>query len=353
MGAVVGWLTGQEPDFSSDASGLQCLLGILGMVALAMALLMQLLKKWRPLELKVVAVSRIVCCYYVSLQLLKYGFDKVFKGQFYLPEPNILYTQVGQMDKSMLFWTAMGTSWSYNVFMGLMEVTPAVLLLFKKTRVLGLVLATGVLLQVFMINVGFEITVKWFSGFLLGLSLLLLSPYFQPIFVFLIRQGKTSLPGYVWQFPIKMPVFIYATLKTFVVGLLFLEGTYPYLKYNNFNDDQAPRPVLHGAYEVLRMDGTNGDTLAWPLPVKRIFIHRRGYLIVQDARDDMQDYKLVVAEGGGWLMLTDYEGRSTQLPFRSAPKDSLLMLQYPYQGEVYTLTARQLCWKELPLLREH
>src|SRR5690606_16225956 len=36
---------------------------------------------------------------FLSLHLLKYGFDKIFKTQFYLPEPNILYTEMGMLDK--------------------------------------------------------------------------------------------------------------------------------------------------------------------------------------------------------------------------------------------------------------
>ena len=33
--------------------------------------------------------------WFLALQLLQYGFDKVFKHQFYLPEPNTLYTPLG------------------------------------------------------------------------------------------------------------------------------------------------------------------------------------------------------------------------------------------------------------------
>ena len=99
--------------------------------------------------------------------LLRYGFDKLFKHQFYLPEPNTLYTPVGLLSKDILFWTSMGTSHSYNVFMGLIEIIPAFLLFFKRTRMLGGLISFAVLLNVLMINIGFDITVKILSSFLL------------------------------------------------------------------------------------------------------------------------------------------------------------------------------------------
>jgi hypothetical protein len=35
------------------------------------------------------SLFKCISIYYIAAVLLKYGFDKVFKRQFYLPEPNI------------------------------------------------------------------------------------------------------------------------------------------------------------------------------------------------------------------------------------------------------------------------
>ena len=79
--------------------------------------------------------------YYLALQLFLYGFNKVFKCQFFLPEPNTLYTHIGEAPKDLLFWSAMGSSYFYTVFGGVLEVFAASLLLFRKTYLLGSLMA--------------------------------------------------------------------------------------------------------------------------------------------------------------------------------------------------------------------
>ncbi len=353
---VVSWLSERlfhtslnPPAFTSDTLALGALFIVLAALAVGIALLLQLVKRLRQQQQPLVIICRIAACYYLSLQLLKYGFDKLFKAQFYLPEPNILYTPVGQLGKDMLFWTTMGTSWSFNVFMGLMELLPAVLLMFKRTRVVGLLLATAVLLPVVMLNISFDISVKLFSMFLLFLSILLLSPFFKPLYAFAIQQKKAFLTQECWLLPFEIPVFIRVALKSFVIGLLLLEGLYPYLLSGNFNDDRALRPALHGAYAVTSIIAP-GDTLPQPLPVKRVFIHRKGYIIFQDAHDGMQDFKLSVNERKGLLELTDYELHTTLLEYRVQPVDSLFSMQFEYQGRSYWLQAKRLSWEKLPVL---
>lgn len=335
------------PDFTSDAPALYWLLVILGIASMVLVVLIGKVRSLRSCRVSLIATCRVVCCYYLSLQLLKYGFDKVFKAQFYLPEPNILYTPLGQLDKDILFWSTMGTSWSYNVLMGLMEIIPAVLLLFRRTRIIGLFLTAGVLVQVVMINFSFGITVKLFSTFLLLLTVLLLSPVSGRLYSFFVGQKNVALPVGLWDLPFLKPVFMKAAVKSFVVGILLLEALYPYLKYRNFNDDLAPRPEMHGAYKVVSMADMNGDTLSQPFPVKRFFIHRQNYLIFQDQADRMRDYKLSVKKESGMLELTDYNLQTMLLPYHFYPKDSLLELQY----KGYLINGKVLNWNELPALK--
>ena len=112
-----------------------------------------------------------------------------------------------------------------------------------------MLLATGVLSTVLMIDLSFGISVKLYAGFLLFLSFLLLSPYLMPLYDLLIRRESVRLPEENPSSPFLLPGYIKVSLKTFVIGMLFLEALYPFLLNGNFNDDLAPRPPLHGAYE--------------------------------------------------------------------------------------------------------
>src|SRR5205085_9499653 len=109
--------------------------------------------------------------YYLCLQLLKYGVDKIFKNQFYLPEPNTLFTPAGMLDKDILYWSTMGTSYGYNIFLGSLEIAAALFILIKRTRLIGLLLSLGILINVTEVNFGFDISVKLFSLFLLFFNL--------------------------------------------------------------------------------------------------------------------------------------------------------------------------------------
>ncbi|MFT7614359.1 MAG: putative membrane protein YphA (DoxX/SURF4 family), partial [Parvicellaceae bacterium] len=89
--------------------------------------------------------------YYLVIQMFQYGLNKLFKFQFYFPEPNTLFTTIGNSTKDILFWSSMGSSYEYTVFAGLIEILAASLLLFRKTRVLGALLLSGIMINVIMI----------------------------------------------------------------------------------------------------------------------------------------------------------------------------------------------------------
>lgn len=340
----------ENPQVSSDTTSLYLLVLLLFLFAVLLALLSGLYKN-NPRKEKAYTAIRLLLCYYLSWQLLRYGFDKVFKAQFYLPEPNILYTPLGQVSKDLLFWSAMGTSRWYSVFGGVAEITAAVLLLFQRTRIIGSLLSFGILLQVVAINFGFDISVKVYSLFLLFLSALLTAPQLHRLYRFLLLQETTSL---------KQEPFIVLTsraagisIKTFAIGLLFLDATAPYILSRHFNDDTVARPYLHGAYEVNRVE-EDGKPLDLSLsPVKRFFIHRKGYLIFQDPQDSTQDYRLEISPEKNKLLLTGYDLHRSSIDYTYREQDSTLTLTYSRNNKQYLLQAKALDWKKLPALQDH
>lgn len=259
--------------------------------------------------------------YYLAFQLLVYGFNKVFKWQFYLPEPNLLFTPLGDLHRDILFWSAMGSSYSYTVFSGMAEIIPAILLLFRRTRRIGALIAAGVMLNVVAINFGFDISVKLLSSFLLLLSLIAAVPlHWRPHF---------------------SKKWIYYGLKSALIGLLLLDSLYPYLKTGNFNDDRAPRPAFHGAWEV------EGKP-EW----RRLFVHRRGYLIVQDRQDKMQDYGLSIDTMRSEWIVEEWGSRKLSgLAYRQ-DTDSTLVLEGDFFGDSVQIHLKKLELHTLPLMEK-
>lgn len=250
-----------------------------------------------------------ISAYFLALMLLIYGLNKIFKYQFYFPEPNLLFTPLGQLSPDILFWSSMGTSHSYSFFAGVIEVIPAVLLLFRKTRILGAFIAFAVLLNVLMLNVGFGITVKLFSSFLLLLSLMLIFPYLRQFVHFFMGKEVRLQPEPIPALKNERFNRFYPLLKGLVIGLILFESLGMYFEGSYFNGDQQPKPFMHGAYEV--RPNQQG--------IQRLFFHKDNYFITQSFADEFRDYPL--SWDGTTLMLTNQTEEKSELDLRTLSVD--------------------------------
>jgi hypothetical protein len=345
-------ITLKDTKVYSDSVSMYILILLLCFIAVFLSVLIERIRKRGMMAELLASFVYKIGCYYLALQLLQYGLDKIFKTQFYLPEPNTLYTPLGQVSKDLLFWSSMGTSYSYTIFTGAAEVVAAVLILFKRTRLLGLLAGFAFLLHITAINFSFDISVKAYSCFLLLLSIYLLTPFINRLYHFFFTQGSipaitTNSNDYLF---FKQP-FVSVFFKSLFIGLLAVEALYPYVRSGNFNDDLEQRPYLHGAYEVNSVT-VGGDTVALvSSPVRRFFIHRNGYMIFQNQQEEMQDYQLTYDTSHHLLILKDYQLEETILRYNYSSRDSLLLLRYEKNGQDYELTGRQLNWKKLPAVK--
>lgn len=297
----------------------------------------------------------IIVAYYLSLQLFIYGLNKVFKWQFYLPEPNTLFTSVGETHLDLLFWSVIGASYPYTLFSGIIEILPACLLLFKRTRLVGAIIAFAVMVNVVMINFSFDISVKVFSLFLLLLSFVLILPYLKKLSQFFIHQRLVDLKKWEPEYLSTKKKNLYTTAKAVVVVVLLFEVLSPYYKSSNYNDDYTERPLLHGAYETHRMI-VNGDTIIPLLDneqfIKRVFIHRKGYLITQTIRDKMQDYKLAYGTDNT-LQINNYYNNTHHKLSYDMLNDSIVYFKGELEeGKEIELMAIRLDLSKLPLLQK-
>ena len=336
----------------SDSTGMYIHLFIIVLIALFIAIVWSRYAGKMQNDVRLRYGRNVLISYYLSMQLLIYGFDKVFKQQFYLPEPNTLFTPLGQFSKDILYWSTMGSSWSYSVFAGMLEIIPALLLLFRRTRTLGAMIATMVLINVVAINFSFDISVKLYSCFLLFLAIILSLPGIKKLY-FVFIQNKivnTELKGPVINS--KKHLLIYSVSKSLIIGCLLYETLFIYFKTGNFNDDLASRPFLHGAYDI-EVYNENNDTLTASLNakrrLKRIFIHKHGYFITQSMTDEMVDYKFEYDFTNKKLELYRRDDTGNVLYF--IRQDSVLFLKGKIGNKFITMQARQIDTGKLPLLQ--
>jgi uncharacterized membrane protein YphA (DoxX/SURF4 family) len=294
----------------------------------------------------------VVVSYYLSLQLLVYGFDKIFKRQFYLPEPNILFTTVGNTYPDTLYWSTMGISRSYSMFLGISELVAAVLLLFRRSRLAGALLSFSIMVNVVAVNFSFNIDVKIYSCFLLLLSIAVAWPDAGRLFRFLFVQKPVAekIPGpYDYK---KGKLFGWA--KAIIIGYMFFSVLSIYTKAHDFNDDNFRRPVFHGAYDI-PLFIRNSDTLP-PLITdayrwRRLFIHRRGYLIAQFMNDEMKDYTFSADTiNHEWHIVPEAYNIPSVFSYVQLG-DSTILLSGIVEGDTLQMQLNKIDWRSLPVLQ--
>ena len=272
-----------------------------------------------------------IIAYILSFFLLKYGIDKLLLQQFYIPKPNTLFTPIGELSKDILFWTSMGTSTTYNWFMAVLEIIPGILLLHPKTRQLGALIGAGVLLNVFMINVGFNISVKLFSFYLLASSIYLIQPALLKLFQFLVLRKKVQLNPELSLLQDKL--ITKRILKSVVICFIALEITIPYLNQPNVQNE------FIGAYEL------ESPGLIFGQQVKRIYIHSKDFILIENTDGCFTDLKSSIT--GNYIYLLN-----KKMGFQINRKDDLIEFRSIGNNEGISIITKRIDINKLPLMQD-
>ena len=320
-------------DFSSDSFSMVLLMLILGLFAILISFLI----KKRPL---IKLFAQKIIPYYIAIILLKYGADKLFKAQFYLPEPNILFTKFGDLDQDILFWSVMGTSRTYSLILGTIEVLISILLIFKKTRILGSILAFFTFANILIINFSFDISVKFFSITLFLMTIFSLGNFWSNFYHLIIKKQIVQIQTSEIQLNEKLKSFLFP-LKILIIGLAFLQIFLPIYQSKNWNDDLAERPFLHGAYQIKFDPNPQKDQL------KYLFFHRAGYLIFVNENDDSKEYIYQVDLADQVLKCNSFQGENLKFKYKYSKKDSILSLR----TETDSIILKSINWRKMAALK--
>jgi hypothetical protein len=142
--------------------------------------------------------------YFLASTLFVYGWQKVFSLQMPALGLSDMLVPFGEQRKMSLLWHAVGSAPLFEMVGGLAEVVPACLLLFRRSSLLGALLAAFVLGFVVLLNLSFNIHVKLWSIHLFAFSLLLLTPYLGNVSRLLSNRPTQpvvvpGVPAHAWQ----------------------------------------------------------------------------------------------------------------------------------------------------------
>jgi uncharacterized membrane protein YphA (DoxX/SURF4 family) len=240
---------------------------------------------------------RVELRYVLALSLITYGLAKVFVLQF--PPANLdqLVMPFGEASPMGVLWRFIGASQPYQVFGGAMECLAGLLLLWRRTTLLGACVTLGVMGNVVMLNYSYDVPVKLYSTHLLAMAVTLILPDLgrltslfalnRPVAPAILRPFAKP-PGWGFFHQSAKLVFLCFIFATMVAGRLAATKTHGLA---------MPKPPLYGLYEVetLNVDGTDlppllTDGKRW----RRVTVGKWGTITFHKMDGSRRQYPLTV-----------------------------------------------------------
>jgi hypothetical protein len=310
-------------DYSSDSYSMLVLIIILLFTSVIFSFIIK--KKWREYFLPII---EYICVIYISIILLKYGSDKIFRAQFPEPESNILFTRFGNLDQDILFWSTIGTSKIYNLIIGLIEFITGILLLLKRYQFLGILLAIISFSQIFIINIGFDISVKFFSLILLLMSFFVARKNLRSLISKIILLPNKTLSDQVAFLPYKF------FLKVLILGILLIKIGLPHFN----KEDENNSLNLAGVYLV-----TSSES-----PYKYLFFHKDQYLIFMEKSSEKMISFHYDISFDNQIILEDNQHHISKHLLAKKLKDSMITFSYKNQ----LINAKAINFKKMNVLQD-
>jgi len=137
---------------------------------------------------------RLFIRFALASQMIVYGMDKFIPLQMPFPFLVRLLEPFRDFSPMGVLWSSIGASPGYEIFAGSAELLGGILLIFPRTTMLGALICLADIIQVFMLNMTYDVPVKLFSFHLILMSLFLLAPELRRLADFLFTN-RTVAPS--------------------------------------------------------------------------------------------------------------------------------------------------------------
>jgi len=136
---------------------------------------------------------RLYIRFSLAMTILIYGFDKLVPLQMPYPYLRSQLQPFSAFSPAGILWNSIGASPAYETFAGAAEMAGGVLLMFPQTVTLGALVCLVDMIQVWMLNMTYDVPVKQYSFHLLLMSLFLLAPQMRRLLDFFVLN-RTAAP---------------------------------------------------------------------------------------------------------------------------------------------------------------
>jgi uncharacterized membrane protein YphA (DoxX/SURF4 family) len=266
----------------------------------------------------------------LASQMFAYGLDKLVPLQMPFPDLMRLLEPYGNFSPMSVLWYSVGASPSYEMFTGFAETLGGILLLTPRTTTLGALVCLVDMIQVFTLNMTYDVPVKLFSFHLLLFSLFLLAPDARRLINFFFTDRAVAPSQHVPLFRSSRANRIAVILQVVFGVYLIGQNTYTsVVGWHQFGGGRAKSP-LYGIWNVEQMsvDGQVRPALLtdqsrW----RRVVFDFPDFASFQRLDDTVAGYGSVINDREKTLTLTKSFDKSWQASFtfaRQAPDQLVL-----------------------------
>jgi hypothetical protein len=234
-----------------------CLLAI----AVAATAVWTLLDRGRPNYARLDDVLRVLVRYSLALTMITYGAVKVIPVQMPPPSFGRLVQPFGDASPMGLLWTFIGASPAYEAFAGAGELLGGLLLVFRRTTLLGALVSIGVLAHVVTLNFCYDVPVKLMSSHLLAMAAFLTLPDLRrlaDLFLFNRAVGPAAIGSLFGRPSLDRAGRIFRA--AFIPLFTLSQFAMAYAMFQSYSD-AYPKPPLYGIWDVEEFEA---DGLARP-----------------------------------------------------------------------------------------
>jgi uncharacterized membrane protein YphA (DoxX/SURF4 family) len=135
---------------------------------------------------------RLFLRFALASQMLVYGFAKAVPLQMPFPYLPQLVEPYGNFSPMGVLWSSIGASPAYEIFAGCAELLAGILLLVPRTTMLGALICLADSVEIFMLNMAYDVPVKLFSFHLILFAVFLLAPELPRLADFFLLDRASS-----------------------------------------------------------------------------------------------------------------------------------------------------------------
>lgn len=222
-------------------------------IAAGITLVWSILDRRRPNYVTFHKWFRVALRFALASEMFLYGLSKAIPLQMPFPYLTRLLQSYGNFSPMGVLWWSVGASPAYEIFTGCAETLGGMLLLTPRTTTLGALVCLADMIQVFTLNMTYDIPVKLLSFHLMLFSLFLLAPEARRFFNFFFTDRATAPSR---QTPLfrsvranRVAVLLQVAFGLYLIGMGIYSGVEGWHTYGG----GRPKPSLYGIWDVEQM----------------------------------------------------------------------------------------------------